>query len=857
MCCGLCVLLQAQTVRVEARGRILVNAPPASVAYTLDPDCADAQVEGNYIVVVGVRPCSTYLIVVTGDEAHESVIIVSASAQQLDRLRTARLSSQGIEEAGSVSTFYSSDREELETTVDLARTIGNHSATMSLALSNGYAYSPLNRRTVIPHASLQFKGPCSTVTLLDGVVPEAPTVIADTRIRGIHLESRNWFFHGGVASLTNFQENLVDDNPDYVIVAGYRVFLSKHSSISAAIQRLSASSRYVTGRSGTAGSLLYRFDTPSRLRFEAEGVFGNFIGVGSLFEYTGDNDHLDLRFRSTSAQFVSLSMSPPRGLYADGNWSHPLNEKLVIEMSGAKNSLDRFDGQRDGNSDLTERLQWRFHRFTASAGVAFAEFSHAGIPTFRSLTVPLGLSFERHGFGNSFQYQVGHAWGADASSLLLADSLHLTVKPFTFRAYAGRQTQAPTLNYVLANIPLALKNSLLSAGVSLTSPEEIRQFLSTHSDLIAGGYISDFSVNLTPVRRYAGGSVQWSAPRNRLSARVESRIDDDNRVGSHVVSVNHNLSFSSQFRRDQLTFTASLFRTELLGNIVRSPSVSFGISHRLGNVPDIITRFQAHGFIRGMVFADTERNGTYLTGDPGIEGALVTLDGTRRVRTNQTGRFSFGFVPAGTHTVEVQYERNEAYVFTSSPHVETSENSTINFGVAVRSTQLFGSVRNDAGRGIAGIVVRLADKRSTETSQSGTFVVNLAKAAEITVSLDLNSIPPGYALDELSEKTVVVDADHPGHADFIIRALRSIAGTVTCRNRIPSISGLQLEVDNKSPTKPFDSNGNYVVRDMAAGRHDLVLRDGPRVYRQTIDISSEPGNLAGVNFEICDAGSQF
>jgi hypothetical protein len=201
-----------------------------------------------------------------------------------------------------------------------------------------------------------------------------------------------------------------------------------------------------------------------------------------------------------------------------------------------------------------------------------------------------------------------------------------------------------------------------------------------------------------------------------------------------------------------LTLTASFFRTELLGNIVRSPSVSFGITHRLDNVPDIITRFQAHGFIRGIVFADIERNGTYLTGDPGIEGAMVTLDGTRRMRTNHAGRYSFGFVPAGTHTVEVQYERNEPYVFTSSPHVETSENSNVNFGVAIRSTQLFGSVRNDAGRGIAGVIVRLADKSNTETSQSGTFVVNLAKAAEITISLDLNSIPPGYALDEQAKR---------------------------------------------------------------------------------------------------------
>ncbi len=856
LCC-ICIAVQAQTVRVLARARIAVNGEGATAAYTLDPDCAEAQVEGDYVVVVGVRPCSTKLFIVAGDETHGSEVIVSASQAQLDRMKVARLSALGIHESGSLSTYYSSDREELETSVDLARTVGNHSTSISFAVANGYAYSPLDRRTVFPRASVEFKGPSSTITLFDGYVPEAPTTVGYTKVRGLHVETKNWFFHGGVASLTNFREYLVDHDPDHMIVAGYRAWLSKRSSLATDVQWIAASKRYLSGQSGTVGSVLYRFEAPARLRFEAETTFGRGVGFGSFLELTGDHDHLDLRMRSTTAHLAGLSTAPPRGTQADGDWSHTFNQRFSMEMSGAKSSLRRFDGYQDGNSNLSDRVQWRFHSFTTSAGLAFAEFSQAGGAPLRSLTVPLGLSFERSTFGNSFQYQVGRNWGTNTGTQLLADSLRVTVKSFSFNAYGGRQTQAPSFEYILSNLPLWLRNALLGAGVLVTSPESIQQFLSTNSALIASGYIKDYSINLSPVRRYAGGSLQWTAPHNRLVARFESRIDDDNRVSGDVISVNHSLSLSSQVKHNQFTLAASLFKTELLGNTVRVPTVSFGIHHQLGNVPDIITRLQERGFIHGLVYFDGERSGIYLTGDRGIEGALVILDGFRRTRTNQSGWYSFGSVPPGTHVVEVQYQSDSAFVFTSLPHVQVSENSTANFGIAVRSTQLFGSVRSDAGRGIKGVVVHLsgANGRSTETLESGIFVFHLARAAEGSVSLDLNSLPPGYALDEVHEQSVKVDPDHPGHVEFLVRALRSVSGKVSCGGNGIAMADVQMQLDGKAAENVFDASGNYMIRDLSSSPHEIVLRYKSRDHSHSVQLAAEPTNLH-FDFDICAASAR-
>jgi hypothetical protein len=851
LCC-ICIAVQAQTVRVSARARIAVSGEGATAAYTLDPDCADAQVEGDYVVVVGVRPCTTKLFIVAGNETHGSEVIVSASQAQLDRMKVARLSAMGIHESGNLSTYYSSDRGELETSVELARTMGNHSTSISFAVANGYAYSPSDRRTVFPRASVEFKGPSSTITLLDGYVPEAPTTIGYTKIRGFHVETRNWFFHGGLASLTNFREYLFDHDPDHAIVAGYRASLSKRSSLAADIQWIAASKRYLSGQSGTVGSLLYRFEAPARLRFEAETTYGRGVGFGSFLELTGDHDHLDLRMRSTTARLAGLSTAPPRGTQADGDWSHTFNQAFSMEISGAKSSLSRFDGYQDGNSNLSDRVQWRFHRFTSSAGLAFAEFSQAGGAPLRSLTVPLGLSFEQRTFGNSFQYQAGRNWGTNTGTQLLADSLRVSVKSFSFHAYGGRQTQAPSFEYILANLPLWLRNTLLAAGVSATSPESIQQFLSTNSDLISSGYIRDYRINLSPVRRYAGGSFQWTAPHNRLVARFESRIDDDYRVSGHVVSVNHSLSFSSQVKHNQFTLAASLFRTELLGTTVRVPTVSFGINHQLGNVPDIISRFQERGFIHGLVYFDGERNGIHLTGDRGIEGVLVTLDGFRHTHTNRIGWYSFGSVPPGTHVVEVQYQSDSAFVFTSLPHLQVKENSTADFGIAVRSTQLFGSVRSDAGRGIEGVVVHLSgtNPKTTETLESGSFVFHLAASTEGRISLDLNSLPSGYALDEVHDQSVVVDPDHPGHADFLVRALRSVSGKVSCKDNSIAMADVQLQLDGKAAENVFDASGNYTIRDLSSGRHEIVLSYKSREHLHSVQLAAEPTNLR-LDFDIC------
>jgi len=115
----------------------------------------------------------------------------------------------------------------------------------------------------------------------------------------------------------------------------------------------------------------------------------------------------------------------------------------------------------------------------------------------------------------------------------------------------------------------------------------------------------------------------------------------------------------------------------------------------------------------------------------------------------------------------------------------------------------------------------------------------------------VNSLPPGYALSEVSEQTVVLDPDHPGHVDFLVRALRSVGGRVFCSSGEIAWGDLRLKLDGKVIEHPFDVNGNYLVRDLTAGMHDVVVEYRSREYQRTVDLSAEPSSLRGQDVEVC------
>ncbi len=587
-------------IHVSAGAQLRVTGTNATAAYSIDTDCAEVEVDAGVLIITGKRPCATHIVMVTGDKPMEREVFVSPRPARLDRLREARMLERGIHESGYISTSYSSDPGQVETTLSMARTQGDRTAGMAISVADGYSFSPDKRRAAIPLASLRFSSPSSSITLLDSFVEQSPLTIAGTDLRGLHVQSGPWFLHAGIASLTNFRQRLFDPNPDRTVNAGYRFTLTPHSGITGSAQWIHASPLYASGRSGIIGSAMYDYQDPERVRFRLEVGLNRKLATAASFDYIGENNRVQFGIRSTPLSFPGLSAAPARGFQGNGSWTHQLATNLTLDLSASRDTYSLLDGTSQSNTYEGTHLQWRLNRLTLSGGVNHAELSRRNAAAIVSNSVPVGLSFDSQHFGNSIQYQFRRN-ANDLGSYLVRDSLRVNSGPVRLTIYAGRQTQAPTLDYVVTNVP-GLRQALLTAGVTATTPEEIQDFIRTHASLIGGGLITNLSLNVAPVRTEYGTDFKWMVHRNLLSLDMGYRVVDDQRIVGHVVSRVANASASVHLTRTTtIDLTGSLLETHAPGSVLRSPLLAVGLRQQIGNVPDFLNHFQQHGWIKGMV----------------------------------------------------------------------------------------------------------------------------------------------------------------------------------------------------------------------------------------------------------------
>jgi hypothetical protein len=793
----------------------------------------------------------THLFAVIDDVPTEYVLIVVRPAAQLSQMHEAQLRSRGIQQSGNISSSYASDQRQLETGLELNRTQGEHSVSISATIDSGYGYGALTRQTTVPRASISFASPNSNVTIFDHDVKDSPLTFEGVRLRGLNIETKGWFIHGGIASLTNFRQHLYEEDPDRSVETGYHIGLRDHLSITPSVEWIKSSRQYVAGRSGLIGAMKLEYARPKKIHLRVQGGVSDRLGLGvaSDFDFIGKDNRLQAELRSTPIDFPGLSMSRARGFEANGSWTRRLTDRLALDTSGTRNVYTLFDGTNQSNSNWNARLQWHVRHFSLNSGYAGSNLSRRNLPALTSMAIPAGASFESRFVGNSFQYQFSRNGVTDTGSHSMRDTARIRVRSLILTGYVSRQTQAPTLDYVLVNLPW-LRDLLLSSGATVSTPEEVQQFINSHADLISAGYLRDLTLNVSPVHRQVGATANWVSQRNVVSARLEWRKDDDARLTGHVLS---------QYELGSLTFrlgpstelfaSGSYFSTQLGMSKYHQPSYNFGLRRRIGAVPAFLNWFQERASIHGTVFSDVTGRGDFDSSSKGIEDVIVILDGYRRVRTNRFGYYSFSSVSAGKHLVEIQYSSEDPYVFTTPPSVSVPENSTVNFGIGEQKPRLFGTVFNDAGVPIANakINVRGLESHEVVSGREGSFSLVLAKAGDYTVTLDPASLPPAYSLNDIRSQQVRIKAGRPAQTDFTVQALRSISGHVSCADS-PVASALILIGPKNLPVNiNVDESGNYIARQLAAGEFELVLKCRTTEVRRTIEIGADPAALRGLD----------
>ena len=227
----------------------------------------------------------------------------------------------------------------------------------------------------------------------------------------------------------------------------------------------------------------------------------------------------------------------------------------------------------------------------------------------------------------------------------------------------------------------------------------------------------------------------------------------------------------------------------------------------------------------------------------------VVLDGSQRATTDSNGFYSFTHVSAGGHFIEFNFQSSKPFWFTGPSKRSATINIPANLGIRFASAELIGYIRNDADSGLEGARIIIAgtnQRLEVRSDAQGRFSVPALGAGDYKVSVDPDSLPDGYFLEDLKSQQISIEDAVPNRIDFHVRALRSLTGHVTVYNAtlgqyVPAV-GVAVEVRGLARQTTTNSSGTFIFQDLPAGNFTVVLAwDGTEVIQQVL-LPSEPSS---------------
>jgi hypothetical protein len=852
---------RAQTITVGYRQTISVPAPGALAAYSLDDFYAEVRTRDETLTIFGKNSGLAHVVAVVPDGTKTLEVRVLPAPPSYPPGFVPPVSALAASESGGYESRYTSGPSQLENIIDFTRREGDRSVRFHLG--GTFLLTPVVGRTTfgLSSAFYQIQTPRRDITVLDQFMTNSPLTVDGAIVRGFHFRQGGFLFHAGYASLATFENFILPSQKEGVIGVGYRISVGDHA-------RLMPNFYFFPGRPasdhigqrGSVASLVYDYERRKNLGLLAEAGFSRGMGGAARFHFYGARDQLSADLRYEPIQFASLSFNSLHGLYSGAEWTRYLTPHLTSTLSftGDHYTLPSLD-LTNVVSSLT--LQFQLSRrwsLISGANYGSSKPHNPPGPAIFTLGLPIGVSLYSTHFQSSFLYQ----YSRNSTALLRSDEFRASMgthwSGFRLSGFVDRQTQAPTIDFIVAGVP-GLQDALDRLGISATTPEQIALALRETAGLANQGFIEGVNINLRPVRLQAGTDLTWS---NRHPSRQEIHLSllynrSELLQGGNQTAIG-TLSYSLKFRHVNEFFASlSLLRSNTAGtpDWRTSPLVEISIRRQFVGAPNFIIP-RRRGTISGVVFADDGATGTYRPGGPTLSDVEVILDNTRRIRTDHTGHYLFPGVSYGSHFVEVVYRSTSPFFFTTASRVQSEVDTEVNFGVGLSSARLFGFVRSDAGIGLSGIEISISkgpQHFSAPTDSDGKFRVQGLSDGEYDVKVDTDSIPPGYSLTALETQRTNVEAAVPAQMAFTLKAIRNISGRVTIYDRasqqdIP-VSGVTVLLRELSEASVTDENGVYLFRDLPAGSYrvfvsyqgkesqrDVVLPDAP-AFPKDMDIT--------------------
>jgi hypothetical protein len=846
----------ADTISIPYHQMRTILVPGATAAFAINSDYVQASAQGGVVTLFGESPGSTTVVVVTPSGVQSLQVHVPVPPPVYPPGFEMPLSANNLNESGSYEVRYVSNPEQVQNNLDFVQRQGDRTTHFFLEDANVLSSVPGVSTVGFPLAFYEISTPHKTVTFLDQYATVSPLTVYDTLLRGIHLRDGAWFFHYGYTSLSVFQNLFLPTGRQPAVGGGYKFSLSSHAQLTPELFYFGNSSHGPgLAHPGAIGSLLFEDKASDQLTYSAELGLSHGGGGSGHVSYITPQTNLVADAHYESRDFATLVTNNLHGLYSNANGFHKFNPKLRADFFFTGNRYE-FPQLTETNVASNLSLDYQINKqWSALGGGGYALFNtlHSTQPAVRSLNLPAEVNYSISHFGNDFLYQYSVNGGQNRGGNELRESVHASWGHFYWGGFVDRQTEAPSLSFLFQEIP-GLALALEELGITATTPQQIAQLLQNDAGLISLGFIQGATVNLSPLRVQAGGTLSWLQGASHQQLSLDFLYSSLQRITSSTQTAIQGVSFSRKLTpTNTLWVSCTLFRTREPGSVSSyQPQVEVSLRHQFFSVPRFVIPSQ-HGSISGVVFKDERGEGEFHSDMAGLGGVDITLDGVQHTRTNSLGFYGFSHVPYGSHTVEAHFESSRPFFYTTPSQVTVAVNSTVNFGVGYSLTSIFGSVLSDAGTGIEGIQVQVSGQGKVYraiSSMDGSFRLAGLAPGEYVVKATPESFPPGYALADVGAQTAVTALDSPARVTFTVRAYRSISGYAAVYDRsalrqVP-VPGLTVTLKGTSFTNKTDTSGAYIFRNVPAGTYTVAATFQGREFVQQVSLPPVPSSPSDV-----------
>lgn len=831
--------------------------PGVTAAYAMDPGIVLATAAPGGFNLTGKAPGETTVILVTLQGVRSINVTVPMPARRGQAVDQGFGDGTGTVEFGQYGLQYNSNPNQFTNEENVTQISGDRQIHVHFINANVFPSSdgpPIG----FPLISYEVSHPGRSMTFLDRMVDNTDLTLSSIIVRGFHLRKGPWEFHGGITSITEFQDFILPSNR-YEIAGLSRSFvLNKKSALKASLYYFNTDiTQNPLATPGAIGTLYYQYFRGENLRFSTEVGVGTGIAFATKVDRESKKQQLHADFHYESPGIASLAINELHGRTADLSWNRIFRKKFQTQAYANETEINLKTENQDIDTATFNQIYWITPHVAATAGLMGSRYvSKIPVaPTVTSAGYLAGPTLLWKHVGGSFQFQNLQNSGNTPSSKNYQVNVQAAAGHWNASGFLDSQSQTPVFAPVQSG-QADLRALLQYESVTAVTPMQMSHFLKEASPLGTQGYIQPLTVGTAVKREQYGTNVDWSSERaghlsfNGLINTSKGGSVPDLRLITGGVIWTRKLGV-----RNSINAGFSMFQTTTAGQSSIRPIVQISIQHQLYSVPRWFVPGR-RGSIEGHVFVDNTFSQQYSRSDPPLADVLIYLDGRRSTHTDKDGYFVFHGVPFGTHRVEADYKDSRPFYYTTSSPKSVSTGGTADFGISFAQGHIFGKVTTDAGFGLQAtlIVEGKGFQRQIETNSDGSAEVEGLPDGVYTVRAMTSTLPPGYSLSDLEDQSVKVTANQSGHFLFTIAAQRSISGTVhafqTANGQSFPISGAAITIPGLKRKSHTDAQGRFLFRHLPAGDITISFEYQGKQYTRDVSLASAPDIQAGVDITV-------